>query len=433
MSTELVRKKNDREDILGHFAEEADYDILIQEDTDLYALDPLNTDKKDEDNVIFKLRKGVFSEYEQKNAYEGLRGAATLSQNRGMAGGPRSEKLANRDWVFPYQEDVLNYFVNPPGLVEQPFPEKSTDSLQNDVRGKVWLRTNIEGEPWLIGSDATISKEDYSDWFDKWAEMVKPLPKDQQRKEAKRFFKAISDTNYAEPVMSGIAGFFDRYPRIPFGRACSYNKNNPQLFEKSFPYLEKLNEVFRKELPVRWGNQNECASKLDSRFRISDTVFTTLTVNHNWRTAGHRDAGDLTKGFSNISTIGRGWKGAYFVLPEYRVAVNLQPGDLLLVNNHEGIHTNTAFEGDDNDRLSIVAYFREKMLNLKSWEYEELREKFVDSRRLNKEHPEWHERWNGISRSMWASEEWAEYLEEYGMKDEDGVVGRKKTLANFFE
>jgi len=33
--------------------------------------------------------------------------------------------------------------------------------------------------------------------------------------------------------------------------------------------------------------------------------------------------------------------GGYLIFPEYRIAVNVRPGDLLLVSNHEIIHGNT--------------------------------------------------------------------------------------------
>lgn len=226
----------------------------------------------------------------------------------------------------------------------------------------------------------------------------------------------------------GIAGYYDRYPRIPYGRACGYNEREPEKFEMSYPYLRKLNEVFKKELPVRWAAQRACANKLDPKFLIDETVFTTLTVNYNWRTAGHRDAGDLSSGFSNISGVGRGWKGFVFTLPEWKVGINLQPGDLLLVSNHEGIHTNTEAEGDDNDRVSIVAYFREKMLELKSWDYEMTRKQFVEDRRKNLDHPLQRPLWNGVSPGMWETEEWKEYMKENNISDPYG----SSTIEGFF-
>ena len=365
---ELVLPHTDREDILGKFAEPEDMDTVINEDCDLYNLNPLEPNQKDEGNIIFKFRKGVFTDKEQKLAYEGLRDAATESQNRGMAAGPRGDVLGSsnrghRDWVDSYQLEVIEYFSGNRLFNDFPTKKEATE----ETRGQVWLRSKVIGEKY----------GEYDGWFDRWVEKIKDKSPNIQAKEAEEVTKMISDTNYAQSVMSGIAGFYDRYPRIPYGRPCGFNDRYPEKFEKCFPYVNKLNEVFKKELPVRWTAQNTCAQKLDPRFRIDGTVFTTLTINYNWRTAGHRDAGDLTSGFSNISAIGKGWKGFVFTLPEWKIGINLQPGDLLLVNNHEGIHTNTAPIGEDNDRVSIVAYFREKMLNLKSWDYENLRRKFV--------------------------------------------------------
>jgi len=406
---ELVRPHTDREDILGKFAEPEDMDTVINEDCDLYNLNPLEPNQKDEGNIIFKFRKGVFTDKEQKLAYEGLRDAATESQNRGMAAGPRGDVLGAsnrgyRDWVTPYQEEVIDYFSSGGNLFDA-FP---TDNTTNEeTRGRVWLRSKVIGEKY----------GEYEGWFDRWVERMKKQPKNTWDEEAAEVSKMISETNYAQTVLSGIAGYFDRYPRIPYGRACTYNDKYPEKFAKCFPYVNKLNEVFKKELPVRWGNQSACAQKLDPRFLIDETVFTTLTINYNWRTAGHRDAGDLTSGFSNISGIGKGWKGFVFTLPEWKIGINLQPGDLLLVNNHEGIHTNTAGIGEDNDRVSIVAYFREKMLDLKSWDYEMLRKQFVEERRTNKEHPLQRNLWNGVSPGMWDKDEWKKYMKAHDMDD----------------
>jgi hypothetical protein len=94
--------------------------------------------------------------------------------------------------------------------------------------------------------------------------------------------------------------------------------------------------------------------------------------------------------------------------------VNVRPGDLLLINNHEVMHGNTPLEmhDDEAERVSLVCYFREKMLELGSWEYEQTRKNFVDDRRKNPEHPEQRKLWNGVSPGMWESEEWYNYLEK---------------------
>ena len=415
----LVRQKIDSDETLGTFIDSKYYDRVIDSDCDLYAWNQLG--ENNEDNIIFKYRKNVFTKEEQDAAYAGLREAASESQNRGLAAGPRGDMLGatgrgGRDWVTAEQEDILSHLKLPINVFDndetiETIKEKHKVLNKEETRGRVWLR-----------SEVTKSYPEYHGWFEKWLSDVVTMPREDQIKEALFVEKKyVSETNYAQTVMSGIAGYFDRYPRIPYGRATSYTEKNYDKFALSYPYLHKLNSQFRELIPNRWKAQNDQANKLDPRFRIDGTVFTTLTVNHNWRTACHRDAGDLTTGFSNICGVtgpeGKGWRGGQFILPEYRIAINLQPGDMLLVNNHEGIHGNDELIGDDNDRMTIVAYFREKMIELKSWDYENLRKQFVDERRLNKDHKLQRPLWNGVSEGMWKQQEWFDYMAKHNISD----------------
>ena len=132
----------------------------------------------------------------------------------------------------------------------------------------------------------------------------------------------------------------------------------------------------------------------------------------------HRDAGSLNDGFSNLTVVtkeGKDWQGGYLVAPEVRVAINVRPGDLLLVDNMRVIHGNTLIEPPETSekdflRMSLVFYFREDMLKLGSWEYERTRREYVDDRRLNTSHPLWRKHWNGVSPNMWYEKEWYDYL-----------------------
>ena len=435
MVKQIVRSaKQNVEHVLGTFITAAEYGKeLINEDCDLYgpSIDGVNN----EQNIIFKFRKGVFTPEEQRLAYEGLRDAAQASQNRGVAAGPRGDMVANvsgeggREWVTAYHLEILDFLTRKATAFDD---GETVDDIKPDkkvieeTRGHIWLKNKVKAD----------IDEVYEGWFERWLERTKKLSKEEQYKAAYDIkTNYVSTTNYAATVLSGIAGYFDRYPRIPYGRPTAYTENNPEQFAKCYPYLRKLDKVFRELLPERYGAQRKAADTIDKRFTIDGTVFTTLTVNYNWRTACHRDAGDFTPGFSNISAISgkNGWKGGEFLLPEYDVAIKLEPGDCLLVNNHEGIHGNDALTGgDEDDRISIVAYFRESMLNLKSWEYETLRRKFVDDRRTNTSHPEWRPVWNGVGSGMWASKEWAEYLKAHNMIDEDGIVAEKASLEELF-
>ena len=438
----VATSKHDCEHLLGQFVDESNFDILIEEDTDCF-MEPKNLSQKtsnevSEERIAFKFRKNFFTKQEQDWAYEGLREAATESQNRGVAAGPRGDMLAvegrgGRDWVTPYQMEILDFLMDDGARVVNDVSVNSIRTKYNDpkfkplneVRGTVWLRSEVE----------KVYPE-YHGWFDKWVDGLSNKPKEKVAGEVRMVAENwASSTNYAKSVFSGVAGWYDRYPRIPYGRATSYTEKYPELFAKSYPFLQSLNRGYKELLPWRWGNQKAAADKIDPRFLVPETVFTTITVNKSFRTACHRDAGDLNEGLSNLLVLGDGeYTGGYLVFPEYRIAVNVRPGDLLLVNNHEIIHGNTEIKlnHEKAERISLVCYFREAMLELKSWEYENLRKQYVDERRMNKNHKLWRPLWNGVSPEMWENLEWLEYLEKHNMIDEDGKVERKTTVDMFF-
>jgi hypothetical protein len=426
----VARDKIDCEHLLGQFLDESHYDVLIEEDTDCYkevgcsVIEKANckdtdcskcktANPTDERKIAFKFRKNFFSKEEQEQAYIGLREAATQSQNRGLAAGPKGEKCLQRDWVTDFQIEVLEFLsdlhetVIEIDLKEEIEIIKQKTKDNSSTRGLVWLASDVERDSFV---------------FDTWLKKIlNKKDKAEIRKESRNIVdKYISDTTYANPVFSGIAGWFDRYPRIPYGRATSYTQNHFDKFKMSFPFLQSLNRGFKELLPWRWGNQKAAADKIDPRFLVPDTVFTTVTVNKTFRTAAHRDAGDFSDGLSNLLVLSNNGKytGGYLVFPEYRIAVNVRPGDLLLVNNHEIMHGNTPIETyEDGERISLVVYLREKMLELGSYEYETHRFNFVESRRKNPEHSLQRKLWNGISPMMWENKEWYNYLEENGGKE----------------
>lgn len=427
-------QKKDCTHLLGTFLSKDNYEVLLNEDVDVYG--PSLDGSMTEDNIVAKFRKNLIPKDVQEQAYEGLRGAATQSQNRGIAAGPRGNRLetegrGGRDWVTEYQLQVLDFLTRPDNALDDSMTLEDVKKMcvgrdKTDTRGYVWVRSKVIPE-----------QGEYDGWFDRWLMKLHNKPRDVQKAEAEHVRDVyISDTNYAQSVMSGVAGYYGRYPRIPWGRACSYNEKNPEKFELAFPFLRALNLKFKEVLPERWAAQKRATERLDKSFVIDDTVFTTLTVNHNWRTAAHLDAGDLGPGFSNICGFGKGWSGGELIAPEYNAAFNIQPGDMLFVANHTAIHGNAELlpppGAEEPDRLTVVSYFREDLFDVKSWPYEQLRKQFVVERSHNKNHPDWRPLWNGVSGGMWASDEWANYLLAHDMKDEDGLVGTSSSLESFF-
>ncbi|MEK9697097.1 MAG: hypothetical protein VW270_15150, partial [Candidatus Poseidoniales archaeon] len=283
-----------------------------------------------------------------------------------------------------------------------------------DKRGVLWHRARI-----------AAAGHEYENFF------LNQLPLTAEKVEEMQKF--ITTTAYTAGIHSGIAGFYDRYPRIPFGRATNFTEKNMKKFEKCYPYMRTLNNLFAELVPGRYAKQKSVAEKIDKRFIVAeDTAFSTITVNKNYRTTAHRDGANLEGGFSNLSTVtkgGVGWEGGLFVLPEFRVAINLRPGDALLVDNAGIIHGNTeiippaGMDIEDMERVSLVSYMRDGMVELKSKEYEDARYDYVMERSHNRDHKLWRDRWNGVSPGMWEEDEWLEFLTARGLEDEDGLTG----------
>jgi hypothetical protein len=402
----VADKKIDCKHLMGQFVDENHYDHLIEEDTDVYMPAPYGEDPINEDRIVLKFRKNFFTKEQQDQAYAGLREAATETQNRGAAAGPRGEKLGNREWVTEYESEMVEYFLDPySGLAGDP-----VEDIIKRYKGKPPTPSN-RNNVWSI---ERTKKTNFN--FDEWVEKVRALPRQEQIKEANFVAdELICATTYANSVYSGIAGWFDRYPRIPYGRATSYTAKNPEKFALAYPFLQTLSNGFRDLLPQRYEAQMKAARQVDPRFLVPETPFTTVTVNKTFRTAAHYDVGDLNSGLSNLLTLsndGR-YSGGYLIAPEYRVAVNPRPGDLLLINNHDVMHGNTPIVCEEgSERISLVCYFREKMLELGSWEYENCRYDFVEQRRKNPEHPMQRKLWNGVSEGMWTSDEWYDYCRD---------------------
>lgn len=176
----------------------------------------------------------------------------------------------------------------------------------------------------------------------------------------------VSNTNYAQEVESGIIGYFDRNARFPYCRTTAYTMRQVEKWKKVLPLIQSVGEVFKKECPERYAAQMEIVKKTSPDFVIENSPFTTVTVNRNWRTAAHKDAGDLKEGFGVMCALraGQPYKGCYLVFPRYRVAVNMRTRDLLLAEVHE-VHGNSPIIGIENlyERISLVLYYREKMVN----------------------------------------------------------------------
>lgn len=183
----------------------------------------------------------------------------------------------------------------------------------------------------------------------------------------------VSNTGITEkPVYSGIIGFFDRYPRTPYCRKTAFNMDYPELFSECLPAIREASRLFEKHLPERWAIQKAMIDKTHPDFVVPGTVFTTVTLNKNFRTACHRDAGDLPDGFGVMTYYRSGkFSGGRLVFPAFGVAADFESCDTILFDPHE-IHGNTELKpiSKDWERITCVHYYRKNMFYCGSAEQE---------------------------------------------------------------
>lgn len=181
----------------------------------------------------------------------------------------------------------------------------------------------------------------------------------------------INKQNKVRPedmVYSGIIGYFERTPRYPYCRACAFNLNEPEKFAQLLPMVRETSALFAQHGGDRYEMQRKIVEASSKDFVIPGTVFTTLTVNKNFRTACHLDAGDLPEGLSCMALFREGiYTGGRLVFPDFRVAAELETGDLIIFDPHE-FHGNTPIVqlSKKHTRCTVVFYYREKMKGCKT-------------------------------------------------------------------
>jgi hypothetical protein len=173
-----------------------------------------------------------------------------------------------------------------------------------------------------------------------------------------------SNFKFGNIFLGSVIGYMDRTVMMPYCRKTAYTKNEFEKFKKAIPFIKEVDDKYKELIPEKWEIQNQYAKATDNNYVIEGTTFTTVTVNKDFQTAVHKDAGDLKNGFGNLSCYKtKGSKGGYFVLPEYKIAFDLGSTDLLLVDVHKW-HGNTPIinETEEDERISFVMYYREKTI-----------------------------------------------------------------------
>ena len=192
-------------------------------------------------------------------------------------------------------------------------------------------------------------------------------------------------------VASNPIGFYEsstNFCKLPC-RLTHFTRTNYDKFNQGLPFIQKIDNMFQKLIPDSYEKQITQANK-KPHLKIPNTAFSTITINRNFRTALHRDAGDYKDGFGNLTVIERGkYHGGYTIFPQFGVAVDVRNGDFLAMDVHQW-HSNTPIYETEEDkafneklepafkdnpevgtvgiynkytRLTFVCYLREKIIN----------------------------------------------------------------------
>ena len=160
-------------------------------------------------------------------------------------------------------------------------------------------------------------------------------------------------------VHSSVVGYLEHTGFYPCRQSALYKKHLEHVNSSTVPLIEHISGLVRDFAPEHWARQEDFMQRITPHMRLGQSVFTTITVNVDFRTLTHRDKGDFASGLGNLMVFQTGdFEGGELLLPEYRVGFALQEGDFLLFDVHE-LHCNNPIRGAG--RVSLVCYARERI------------------------------------------------------------------------
>jgi len=148
----------------------------------------------------------------------------------------------------------------------------------------------------------------------------------------------------------GLIGYLDAAPDHRCHRT-PLTREHPEMLVGNERLIKLVDELYKFWLGDFYARQRAEIEKVQS-WRLWETVFSTIYLAKNFRTAYHFDGGNLKGVMTALMPMGD-FKGGELVFPRWRYAIGFRPGDLLLFNSAEILHGNLPFEGD---RLSAAFY-----------------------------------------------------------------------------
>ena len=330
---------------------------IINSNTDVYYRDDKNQLK-----LLLKFRKNIISDKLIQIGWESYKDLAKASRGRGASAGPinpNSQYWKKRDLVKTNKWSTG--YLTPKG---------------NQMKKEFDLLTIEEIITKINEFDCKIPEEMIHDKTQLILLLI-------QKK------NGISKMKVNNQVASNPIGYYEEnknFANLPC-RLTHFTRTNYEKYKNGLKFIQRIDKIFQNLIPENYFQQLQRAN-LKPHLKIPKTSFSTITINRNFRTALHRDAGDFKNGFGNLTVIERGkYHGGYTVFPQFGVAIDIRNNDFCAMDVHQW-HSNTPLYETDEDkkynetlekdyhdnsdvgteglyknytRLSFVCYLREKI------------------------------------------------------------------------
>ena len=333
---------------------------IISNDTDVYWLDDDN-----HEHLLLKFRKNVIHDDLIQLGWDSYKDLAKASRGRGASAGPID---ANSDYwkkrTLKHTNKWSTGYLTPKGnQMKKEYDLLELSTLQNMIQQHT-----------IPYSDEEFNDKDH---------LVFLLI---------QHHGGVSKMKVNNQVASNPIGFYESSKNLGADLPCRlthFTRTNFEKYNEGLPFIQKINSLFHELIPDAYQKQSQRAN-LKPHLTIPETCFSTITINRNFRTAIHQDAGDFKDGFGNLTVIEEGYyHGGYTVFPQFGVAIDLRTNDFVAMDVHQW-HANTPFYETDEDiilnqdiissfndnpdvgtaglykkytRISFVCYLREKIAN----------------------------------------------------------------------
>ena len=187
--------------------------------------------------------------------------------------------------------------------------------------------------------------------------------------------------------MSAVYGALPRVAvREDYCRFSAQTKAQPEVFNGLNKVGRYLWAIYKESFPEVAQQFQDFVSNIDSDWKKTGTPFTTVNVNKNYAIGYHKDAANFGGVYSNVLISKKNADGGYFVMPQFRLALQQSHGALVIVDGVNIPHGVTPIvpKAKNWERSSVVFYTLSNLQHCLPKESELLRSKEKTTERARK-------------------------------------------------